>query len=340
MTTQHTSGPLEGFTQRLLDECLDEVEHRRAADTSRSATPTAGGKGPRRPRLRSAMLLATAAALVTAVAVALPVLRPTDSASAQVITVTSTPDGRNVVTFPGGDPETGNDPETDGRRIAENLRRSGLDVKVNEIPVSPSFVGDTFGYDFPPGEGLAETEAGLTIDPEVYDGTVVVNLGVTPGPGQAYERFGDAFSPGEPLAGLPCVLDDRGDVATFERLVREAGVEVEWHFLSFEDDDRPRPPQAGATVPEDLQNFLYMFVADVRYLPEGPSEGMVVGQAATIAENKVAVTMVWPGNREYDSNLQWSLYRGESEDPLPELAEADRTLEGGLCGPEATRRWK
>lgn len=184
---------------------------------------------PRRSR-RPFVLVAALAAAVFGLVIVRPAVFEADAAYA----VRLLPDGGVHVTV--------SPSFRDGEALAAELRDYGIDVEVKALASSPSLVGEVevFG---PPGDGgkPAGLEFGAdgtpdvfewTIDPDVFAGTLTVELHVEAKAGEAYGLAESAFVPGEVLGGLQCALGAPVRATEVAPYLDDLGSAVVWLVVS------------------------------------------------------------------------------------------------------------
>jgi hypothetical protein len=218
---------LPPFETRLLAELADLVEdRRRAAVTERTV--------PRLRRTRLAVVTAGVAAAALALAVAPGLTR---DSSQPAFAIRELEGGVIELQW--------FDRDLDGEAVAAELAEFGVEVVVERMYASPSLVGraEAFvgpGSELPlqnrPGITLPDAEGSLTyrvlIDPDEYDGEVLIRFLVEPPPEEEYAMAEEVFEPGEVLGGLHCAL---GEPIRTEQLVpylADLGLAVVWSTVT------------------------------------------------------------------------------------------------------------
>jgi hypothetical protein len=240
-------------------------------------TPTtATGAAPDEPAARSrtpTRLMALAAA-AAAVAALLVIAAPATERGGVAYAVREFPDGGLEVVI---------DEQLDSERLAATLREHDIDVVLETQPVSPSLVGAVSGLG--PLEvqeaGVFEWASpsrghdGFVIDPARFRGSFYILVDRQADSGERYAAAADAFSPGEVLAGLPCVLDGPLDTDRVARALEKVGQTPAWNIIGHDthSDETPQGEVlhvygidagavevtvrlAGDTTPHDASPYL------------------------------------------------------------------------------------
>ncbi len=141
--------------------------------------------------------------------------------------------------------------------LQEALRRRGVAVAITRVPGSPSTVG-RLSHLFVPedAEGIEVLRSSpshvwdFIVDPQVFAGTITLEVAEAARPGQRILAVGEAFAPGEPLQGLPCAVGWPVDSAELERAAGRAGMGVAWHVVTGFDGDGGWSTGPSATRPD------------------------------------------------------------------------------------------
>lgn len=223
----------DGATARRL--CLEARQQADAARVpSRLGSELARSSNPR-AIWRRRLVLGAAAALA---AVALVVVPSVWRGDAPAYAIRQLPSGKIEIDW------SVDSYRADASAIAAELREYGVEVEITTYPASPSAVGGVVGIfqenqpedGPPPGLRITEgTSEGLTwtIDPEIFQGPVTLDVNVPALPGETYASRGSVFMPGEVLGGLQCALGEpleAADVAArLDNL--ELGITLVWYVV-------------------------------------------------------------------------------------------------------------
>jgi hypothetical protein len=194
---------LPPFETHLLAELTDVVEDRRRTAATERAVVRA-----RRTRL------AVATSGVAALALALVVAPGLSRDSGQpAFALRELEDGVIEVRW--------FERDLDGDALAAELAEFGVEVDVERMSASPSLVGRAEAFVGSDSELPLRDRSGITlldaegslpyrvlIDPDEFDGEVLIRFLVEPNPGDAYTMAEEVFKPGEVLGGLHCALGE------------------------------------------------------------------------------------------------------------------------------------
>lgn len=220
---------LPPFETRLLAELTDVVE-----DRQRTAAAERTVVRPRRTRLAVATAGVAAVGLALAVAPGLTrdngqrafALRPLEGGVIELDVF---------------------DRDLDGEALAAELGEFGIEVVVERMHASPSVVGraevfvgtesepfvplkDRPGITLPDADGSVPFR--VRIDPDEYDGEVLIRFLVETPPGEPYTMAQEVFEPGEVLGGLHCALGEPIRAEQLVPYVEELGLTAVWETIA------------------------------------------------------------------------------------------------------------
>lgn len=214
------------FADTLRGELVDAAR--------RNRTPVAT---TRRRRWAASAVAVALAATIAVLVVAAVAPAPTADAAVRIETVR----GRVVVTL--------TDLEAGAAAVEHRLRRAGLAVDVESVPVGPSKVGRFLGErgSVPPELAIVRpgddaTFVGFSV-PVGWRGHVVLDIGRRARPGEPYGAFSDAYARGEPLACSGAYGRRATDVTD---VARRRGLDLV--FQPIRADDVAAPPVPGAAI--------------------------------------------------------------------------------------------